>query len=261
MIKINGEIIDQNHFPDNSLLVKYQSDVGINEIEWKYESDAEIFTLYCLKRHLDNHWMHPKTYLKMHYIPHARQDRVKKEEDVFTLKYFAEILNSLNFDNVEVLDPHSSVSKALINNISEAPFLALRQVLEGIEEEYTDYVVCYPDDGACKKYSDFITLPYCYGRKNRDWTNGKILGLDIITNGIDLKDKTILIIDDIISYGGSMYYTAKKLKELGCGDIFIYASHVENSILKGDLIKSGLFKKIYTTNSLFTEKHDLIQVL
>ena len=177
------------------------------------------------------------------------------------LKYFAEILNSLNFDDVEVLDPHSSVSKALINNISEAPFLALRQVLEGIEEEYTDYVVCYPDDGACKKYSDFITLPYCYGRKNRDWTNGKILGLDIITNGIDLKDKTILIIDDIISYGGSMYYTAKKLKELGCGDIFIYASHVENSILKGDLIKSGLFKKIYTTNSLFTEKHDLIQVL
>ena len=69
------------------------------------------------------------------------------------------------------------------------------------------------------------------------------------------------MVDDIISYGGSMYYSAKKLKELGCGEIYIYASHVENSILEGELIKSGLFEKIYTTNSIFTKEHEKIEVL
>ena len=130
------------------------------------------------------------------------------------------------------------------------------------EARYSDNVVVfYPDTGAYKKYSDFICRPACYGIKNRNWQDGKILGLNVITNGIDLKGKTILMVDDIISYGGSMYYSAKKLKELGCGEIYIYASHVENSILEGELIKSGLFEKIYTTNSIFTKEHEKIEVL
>ena len=33
------------------------------------------------------------------------------------------------------------------------------------------------------------------------------------------------------------------------------------SRLKGDLIKSGLIKKIYTTHSIFTGEHDLIEVI
>ena len=72
MIKLNGQIVEQNHFPDKSLLVKYNPlNQGINDIEWKYESDAEIFTLYCLKRHLDNAFIGGRTRLIMQYIPHA----------------------------------------------------------------------------------------------------------------------------------------------------------------------------------------------
>ena len=47
----------------------------------------------------------------MPYIPNARKDRAHREKDVFTLKYFANIINSLNFDNVYVLNPHSNVSQ------------------------------------------------------------------------------------------------------------------------------------------------------
>ena len=38
----------------------------------------------------------------MPYISNARKDRAHREKDVFTLKYFANIINSLNFDNVYV---------------------------------------------------------------------------------------------------------------------------------------------------------------
>ena len=74
-----------------------------------------MFALYCLTRHLQKFGI--KVSLFMPYIPNARMDRVKVDEDTFTLKYFAEIINSLSFTSVSVLDPHSSVSEALIERI------------------------------------------------------------------------------------------------------------------------------------------------
>ena len=96
---------------------------------------------------------------------------------------------------------------------------------------------------------------------------GQIQGLEVITNGIDLEGKTVLMWDDIVSYGGSMYYGALKLKELGVDKIYAYASHTENSILdkeKGTLIKlleDGTVERLFTTSSLFTGKHEKITVL
>lgn len=123
-------------------------------------------------------------------------------------------------------------------------------------------------DGAAKKYEDlFKGFKTVYGVKHRDWETGKIQGLEVITNGIDLKDKTVLMWDDIISYGGSMYHSALKLKELGVDKIYAYASHTENSILdkeKGTLIKlleDGTVERLFTTSSLFTGEHEKIMVL
>ena len=72
------------------------------------------------------------------------------------------------------------------------------------------------------------------------------------------------MIDDIISYGGSLFHSAKTLKDLGVGKIYAYATHTENSVLdkeKGTLIKSledGTVERLFTTNSLFRGKHDKI---
>lgn len=261
MIKVNDIIINTMKFPDgtplfNGNFVNSSKGNKVN-ILWKFENSEELVTLIFITKHLRFNGI-THICLQMPYIPNARQDRVKSEKDVFTLKYFAEIINELRFDMVQVFDPHSPVSEALIDNIKVNRGTYFINKL--IETFPTPPVIYYPDNGAYKKYSDFVKIPACYGVKNRDWSNGKILGLDVITHGIDVKGKTILMIDDIISFGGSMYYGAKKLKKLGCGDIYIYASHVENSILKGDLIRSGLFKEIYTTNSIFTGNHKLIHV-
>lgn len=72
--------------------------------------------------------------------------------------------------------------------------------------------------------------------------------------------KSILLIDDICSYGGTFKYSLEKLKELGAGECNIYVTHCENSVLKGDLINSDWFERIYTTNSIFTGSHDKIAV-
>lgn len=96
-------ITDYGHFPDNTLLMKLMVDEE-NEIVWKYENDSELFAVYCIARHIKQKGF--RVGLVMKYIPNARQDRVKEPRDVFTLKYFSELINSCGFDYVEVLDPH-----------------------------------------------------------------------------------------------------------------------------------------------------------
>ena len=260
MIKLNGKIIEQNNFPDGTLLMKCNPDkYAVSTITWQYESDAELFALYSLKRHLDCVAPGWNTFLYIPYVPNARQDRVKTNEDIFTLKYFAEIINSLNFKKVYVIDPHSSVSEALIDNIEVvSPKLFIKQALGRIKVD--DILMFYPDEGAMKRYSGLISKPYAFGIKKRNWETGKIEGLDVAGSVDQIVGKDILIVDDICSRGGTFYHSAKKLKELGANKIYLYVTHCENTILEGDLLTSGLIEKVYTTNSIFTKEHDMIEV-
>ena len=268
MIKIDNIVIEANQFPDHTLLMKAPTLRGHGEfcnIEWKYENDAELFTLICLRRH----YSEAEAILWLHYCPHARMDRVKDDNDVFTLKYFAEVINSLNFSRVNILDPHSSVCTALINNvrvlspkqyIESAMFGTIGRCHFNWNTVGDELLMFYPDEGAMKRYSDMIPLPYAFGIKKRDWATGKIQGLDVVGSTDKIKDSKILIVDDICSKGGTFYHSAKKLKELGAKEIYLYITHCENTILEGELLTSGLIEKVYTTNSIFTKEHEKIEV-
>lgn len=262
MIKVNGEAIKIGSFPDGTMLFKQNvSQTEKTTISWFYEDDRELVALIFLSKHLKAHGCE-NLHLNMPYIPNARQDRVKKPEDVFTLKYFAELLNGLGFKSVSVLDPHSNVSQALIDNITVLkPKFLIEKVINRIaHEEGEKPAMFYPDEGAGKRYSDMISLPYSFGVKKRDWETGQIKGLDVIGDVEGIGGKNILIVDDICSKGGTFLHSASKLKELGAKNIYLYVSHCENSILKGELPESGLIKKVFTTNSIFTENHPLIEV-
>ncbi|MBE6856332.1 MAG: ribose-phosphate pyrophosphokinase [Ruminococcus sp.] len=264
MLKINGSEIVQGSFPDGTLLVKYapEKDLAYAEIDWYYENDRELVTLIYLTKHLNAHGIN-RVKLFMPYIPNARQDRVKSDEDVFTMKYFAQVINWLGFESVTVLDPHSTVSEALIDRIAIlTPKENVRRVISEItRSEGAEPFMFYPDEGASKRYSGMVTLPYGFGIKKRDWKTGKILGLDVSGSVEQIKGKSVLIVDDICSKGGTFLFSAKKLKELGAGNIYLYISHCEKTILNGELLTSGLISKIYTTDSICNFRHELINIM
>ena len=260
--------VKQDRFPDNTLHVNFPDD-EIHAIEWKYESDAELFTLICARRH----YAESDIRLILPYIPHARMDRVKDETDVFTLKYFCEIINSLNFSEVWVLDPHSNVSLALLDRVSQIPVMntiheCLNRLVYEIghdcdhetrEKVYQDLVLFFPDEGSMKRYSSEVDfLPYAFGIKKRDWKTGQIQGLQLM-NGELVKDKNVLIIDDICSRGGTFYHAAKALKEAGAANIYLYVTHAENTMVKGDMYNDpDLIKKIYTVETIFDSNLDTL---
>lgn len=260
MITLNGKPVDIGSFPDGTILMKQCDDNHcVADIEWRYENDREFLALIYLVKHL-RYLGYRVIDLVMPYIPNARMDRVKNPEDVFTLKYFAELLNSLKLSSVEVLDPHSSVSEALIDNlIIRNPKPYINEALDAIPSD--NMLMFYPDEGSVKRYADMFKIPYAFGIKKRNWETGKIEGLDVAGAVDQIAGKDILIVDDICSRGGTFYHSAKRLKELGANKIYLYVSHCENTILEGELLTSGLIEKVYTTDSIFTKEHEKIEVL
>ena len=254
MIKLNGVEIEQGRFPDGTLALKSIDMYLIsfdtaNWIEWLYDGDEEMITIMSLvdiiRRNCDG-----KIYLEMPYLPNARMDRIKSPNENFSLKVFANWINSLGFDRVIVSNVHSNVSNALINNVFDnLPELDI----EIISKKYDFDVVFFPDEGACKRYKDMniikdLNLPIAFGIKNRDWKTGEILGLAVM--GADVSGKNVLIVDDICSKGFTFYYAGQQLIEHGAKDVRLYVTHCEDNIKNGELLKTDVISKIYTTDSI-----------
>ena len=245
------------NFPDGTFRINTPELDSLAENEpiklvWKYENDAELFVLTCITDNLHERTSNPIE-LCMPYLPNARMDRVHHETEAFTLKSFCRMINRLNFSKVSVLDVHSSVGIALLDravNLSPKPYIEKAIEIAGIDK--TSDCVFFPDEGSCKRYSGLLDgfRHIGFGIKKRNWDDGKILGLDVI--GDITEGSKVLIIDDICSYGGTAYYSALKLKELGCREVSAYFTHCENSIAQGKLFEGDLISRIITTDSLCT---------
>lgn len=263
MIRLNGQVVGQNKFPDGTLrftdeeLGAEKLYTGENVITWNYENDDELAILMCLKKHLSGTPVH----LDMPYVPNARMDRVKTKSDVFTLKYFAEFINDLQFKTVKVLDPHSSVSEALFDHlIVESPKKYIVKAFHEIRGDDENATLFFPDEGAMKRYASPILSPFTFGVKTRVWETGEIKGLEIIGDESLIKNRSILIVDDICSRGGTCYHAAKRLKEIGATNIFLFVTHCEDTIHEGELLKGDLISRIYTTDSILKKPHEKIHI-
>ena len=266
MFKIYGggktQIVNQNRFPDGTLALDIQKVYEDSAmITWLYESDAEMFTLMCIVDILRRDGWCKYLELEMPYLNSARMDRIKSNNENFSLKVFAKWLNSLKFDKVITYNVHSNVSEALIENIQN---ILPEEDIKTCIEKYNPDVIFFPDEGACKRYSDMkiikdCNLPIAFGIKKRDWKTGKIESLEVI-GGEHVQGKRVLIIDDIVSMGGTPFFSGKKLKELGAKDIALYITHCENTIEKGNLLlDDSPISKIYTTDSICTITHNKIE--
>lgn len=255
MIIYRGKEIKQETFGDGTLKVAVPENLldnslnvlplfglgGSNDapetITWCYDSDSELFTLRCLVDTIrDVKGPYKAIDLVLPYIPHARQDR-KVSNRVFTLKSFANMLNDMNFNTVRVLDPHSDVSSALINRVTEL----LRPIeLLNISK---DAVLMYPDAGAAKKYKADDTA--IIGNKHRN-SEGRIEKYELL-NFVE-GTKAVVIVDDICSYGGTFVAAAEELRRRGVETVGLIVSHCEDNISKGKVFDTIDF--VYTSDSI-----------
>ena len=248
MIWVNGREVVQDHFAAGELKINlWPSSKSRIDLVWHYENDAELFTVACIREY----YATQDCILYLPYLPSARMDRVKNPEDVFTLKTFAHLINSMNFERVYVWDAHSNVGPALIDRCVDVP--AQNYIEEAIKKlSYAKGNLClfFPDEGAQKRYGTmFPDYPQAFGIKKRNWETGKIEGYMIVGEEV-IKNKEVLIIDDICSYGNTFIKAAEALDKAGASGVNLYITHCEDAISKGDVFKCAIIDNIFTTNSL-----------
>lgn len=265
MIKLNWEPCLFKYYNDGSTRANIKIDTCYDNsiITWLYDNtNEEIVELYYLTKHLQENGITDIT-LNLPYIVNARQDRVKSCEEIFTLKYFADLINSLNFKKVNVFDPHSYVSSALLNHIHvEMPIQEINKVLNW----YPDALLAFTDEGGYKRYHSYSNVPFIFGIKERNWETQKIESLQIAGAKHMIAGHDIVICDDILSRGSTLYLTAKTLKDMGANHIYCWISHCENTVLQPhlngqSLLDMNLIDKIYTTNSIWRADHPKVKVI
>lgn len=262
MIFVNGKEISFTSFPDGTTSFRFDAGRAMTyDIEWLYDGDHECILVWYLVNHIrSNRDRSVEINLSMPYIPNARMDRVKSRDEVFTLKWFSDFINALEFNSVLVRDPHSSVSEALINRVVSDD--KVEQVVNQIRASICkkQFLFCYPDEGAAKRYSSRINGEYVFCIKHRDWRSGKIERLELV--GADkVAGSTVLIVDDICSRGGTFTHTAKALKDAGADEIYLYVTHCENTIRDGSVLTDGLITHVFTSDSIFRGEHEKVSVI
>lgn len=248
MIHVNGELIEQHHFGAGELNIKlFHCGREPVRITWNYESDEEYFTLACIRHYFGA----VDCILYMPYLPHARMDRVKNPEDVFTLQTFAELINILVFTEVHVLDAHSNVGPALIHRcVNESPKDYIQRAIDKLGYSKEHLCLFFPDEGAQKRYGEmFPEYRQAFGIKKRNWETRKIEGYMIVGEE-NLTGNHVLIIDDICSYGNTFIKAAEELVRHNVASVSLYVTHCEESINKGNIFKDSYIDNVFTTDSL-----------
>lgn len=192
------------------------------------------------------------SHLDLPWLPWARQDRHMVAGDSFALKVFASQLNTLQFDKVKVLDPHSDAAAAAINNfvaISQETCLLHSATLQRQFQQKTLMLVA-PDAGALKKIDAVARAAgveeYAILSKKRDVASGKLTGFSLMAG--DVRGRDVLIVDDLCDAGGTFIGSAQVLREAGAHSVSLYVTHGIFSKGVEHLFANGI-DAIYTTTS------------
>ena len=187
----------------------------------RLNSFKDLELIICATQAIRNFDPNKEISLKVPYFVGARSDRKFVEGGVNYLKQvICPIINSMNFKSVIVLDPHSDVLEACLNNFDKSNnFGLVRFALSKIDNrDGARDRICLvsPDAGAYKKIFDvakeFKIENIITANKVRDMKTGNILRTEIPV--LDQhNDLTYVIIDDICDGGRTFVELAKVIKE------------------------------------------------
>lgn len=252
MLTFNGENVVKGRFPNNEVdylnicTTKEDSKERWDVFELIYNTNEDLFNLLVMKKRWDDagwNFKKEKCCLKIKYFPYCQMDR-EMPTHLFSLKYVAQIINELKFDNVLVYDPHSNVLPALINRCE-----VYYPVTKCKFDNYN--LLFFPDNGAAKKYSEILDMPYRFGNKKRNLDTGEIVCYEVIADKADIEGKRILIVDDMVMGGRTFVEAAKTLREMGASQVDLYVTHLKPESRKFYNSKgNGLIDNIYTADTL-----------
>ena len=175
-------------------------------------------------------------------------------------------LERMGVKNIVTFDAHDPNVANAVPNLAFDNFYPTNIILDKlIETENIDnLLVVSPDMGAVERaryYAEMLGSDVGLFYKRRDYSkviDGRNPIVEHVYLGRDIKDKDIIIVDDMISSGGSMLETAKFLKEGGARNIYLivtFALFVDDVMMFDEAYQQGFFDKVYSANLSYVPEY------
>jgi ribose-phosphate pyrophosphokinase len=185
------------------------------------------------------------------YFGYARQDRRSRGREPLSVRLIADLTSASGFQRVVAVDLHShAVESAFaipVEHISAVSLLAeaARSSIRG------NAVIVSPDLGAVKmaeRYARLLDLPVAIIHKSR--ISGEEVSVQRIVG--DVGNKEVLVIDDMISTGGTIEKAIKALLEAGCSPsgVKVLATHGLLVGLAGQRLGPLPIERIFVSDSV-----------
>lgn len=270
MLYVNGNPITCGKFPNGETYVDFDTFKNIPrishiEITMRYENNDDIINLILLKGSLDDMGFKSIS-LKTPFFPYETMDRTQNMR-ALSAKHIARLINSMNFTNVEIWEPHSDVILAVLDRVIAKDMSdVIANSIMG--DNLDDVLVVFPDAGAAKRYKDkFPEEITAVMSKTRDFKTGHLVYNGFVGETPIITDNTrVIIVDDLCRKGMTFVLAAECLRNHGAKSIELAVTHCENTIHDGLIPvaierNEGLIKKVYTTDSILTKTADWIEIV
>lgn len=167
---------------------------------------------------------------------YARQDRKAKARDPISAKLVADLISTAGADRVLTMDLHAAQIQGFFNipvdHLLGVPILA-PYYAKKFGRDRDDVVVVSPDLGSVTRARNFaqrLNVPLAIIDKRRPKANVSEV-MNIIG---DVKDKTVILVDDMIDTAGTITHGAQALVDYGAKEVYACCTH---PVLSGPAIE------------------------
>ena len=184
------------------------------------------------------------------YFGYARQDRKVVPRTSISAKLVSNLITKAGADRVVTVDLHAGQIQGFfdipVDNLFATPIFA-RHAKKKIKSK--NLICVAPDVGGTERaraLGKILNVGLAIVDKRRP-KPGQSQVMNIIGN---VKDKTCIIVDDIIDSGGTIINAAKALKDRGAKEVYVYITH---GVLSGEAvkkIKSSVIKNLVITDTI-----------
>lgn len=170
------------------------------------------------------------------YMGYARQDRKAKARDPISAKLVADLISTAGADRVLTMDLHAAQIQGFFNipvdHLLGVPILA-PYYAKKFGRDRDDVVVVSPDLGSVTRARNFaqrLNVPLAIIDKRRPKANVSEV-MNIIG---DVKEKTVILVDDMIDTAGTITHGAQALVDYGAKEVYACCTH---PVLSGPAIE------------------------
>jgi len=260
-IKAEYSALTVKKFPDGELYIKFEADLKNKEVilvQTLYPANESLLEI-ILAGHTAKELGAKKIKLVIPYLAYIRQDKRFNPGEAVSSKIIGKLLNF--FDEIITIDPHLHRYKSLneVFHTKTKNLTANQLIMDYISKKYKKPMIVGPDEESyqwAKQIAEKIKADVAILKKTR-YSPKKVKVK--IESKIEIKNKEVIIIDDIISTGKTILKTIEHIKKNNPKSISVIGIHgIFADKITYEKIRKNT-KEIATTNTI-SNKHAKIDV-